>query len=122
MRFSFSSNSTLSNRRQNRSTKVTSPRFLSQKHLNYFPIIICTLICLDSMLMRLSVTKFTLILHVMLSITKRILPIVLNMIDATLIYIRILKSKRNAEMRIKNLDLIKMVDFINSINPLEYSA
>ena len=122
MRFSFSSNSTLSNRRQNRSTKVTSPRFLSQKHLNYFPIIICTLICLNSMLMRLSVTKFTLILHVMLSITKRILPIVLNMIDATLIYIRILKSKRNAEMRIKNLDLIKMVDFINSINPLEYSA
>jgi hypothetical protein len=122
MRFSFSSNSTLSNRRQNRSTKVTSPRFLSQKHLNYFPIIICTLICLDSMLMRLSVTKFTLILHVMLSITKRILPIVLKMIDATLIYIRILKSKRNAEMQIKNLDLIKMVDFINSINPLEYSA
>ena len=74
------------------------------------------------MLMRLSVTKFTLILHVMLSITKRILPIVLKMIDATLIYIRILKSKRNAEMQIKNLDLIKMVDFINSINPLEYSA
>jgi hypothetical protein len=122
MRFSFSSNSTLSNRRPNHSTKVSFPHFLYQKHLNYFPIIICTLICLDSMLMRLSVTKFTLILHVMLSITKRILPIFLREINAILIYIRIPKSNRNAEMQIKKLDFINTVFFMNSIKSLEYTA
>ena len=58
----------------------------------------------------------------MLNITKRILPIFLREIIAILIYIRIPKSKRNAEMEIKNLDLIKSVFFINSIKPLEYTA
>ena len=59
----------------------------------------------------------------MISITKRILPIILVvMIIATLIYIRIPKSKRNAEMQIKKLDFINPVIFINSIKPLEYTA
>jgi hypothetical protein len=122
MRFSFSSNSTLSNRRPNHSTKVSFPRILSLKHLNYFPIINCSLIYLKKMLMRLSVTKFTSNLNVMLRITERILSMILWMIFAGLIYIRIAKSKRNAEMQIKKLDLIKVVGFIYSIKPLEYTA
>jgi hypothetical protein len=80
------------------------------------------LICLDSMLMRLSVTKFTLVFHVMLNITKRILSIILSIIIAGLIYVRIPKSKRNAEMQIKNLDFKTLVIFIDSIKPLEYTA
>jgi hypothetical protein len=58
----------------------------------------------------------------MLSITKRILPTILLMIIAGLIYIRIPKSKRNAEMQIKKLDLINMGFFIYSIKTLEYTA
>ena len=122
MRFSFSSNSTLSKRRPNHSTKVSFPRILSQKHLNYFLIMDCMLIYLHSVSMRLSVTKFTSNLNVMLSITKRISTIILRMIIAGLIYIRIPKSKRNAEIQIKNLDFINKVDFIHSIKPLEYTA
>jgi hypothetical protein len=122
MRFSFKDNSTLSNRRLNHSTKVSSPCILSQKHLNYFLIINCTLNYLHSMLMRLSVTKFTLILHVKLSITKRFFPMILLRINAGLIYIRILKSKRNAEMQIKKLDFKNTVFFMNSIKPLAYTA
>jgi hypothetical protein len=122
MRFSFKDNSTLQNRRPNHSTKVIFPRFLSQKHLNYFPNIYFPLILLDSKLMRLSVTKFTSNLHVMISCTERILPIILLLIFAPLIYIRIAKSKRNAEMQIKKLDFINTVLFIYSIKPLVYTA
>jgi uncharacterized membrane protein YciS (DUF1049 family) len=58
----------------------------------------------------------------MMSITKRILHIILMIIIAGLIYIRIPKSMRNAEMQIKNLDLLHTTIFMISINTLEYTA
>jgi hypothetical protein len=74
------------------------------------------------MLMRLSATLYISILHVKVSITKRISTMILRMIIAGKTYIRIPKSKRNAEMQIKNLDFINTVFFIDLIKPLAYTA
>ena len=82
----------------------------------------CELIILDSILVTFSAAQFTSILHAMISITERILPIIIGKTIALLIYIRIPKSKRNAQMQIKKLHFIEMVFFIVSIKPLEYTA
>ena len=112
MRFSFKSNSTLSNRRSNHSKKVSSPLILSHKHLNYFPLMNFRLFQMESgLLMTLSATIFLSFFHFMLIYTKLIL-LILGIENAKLICIRIPKSKRHAEMQIKMLDLMTMREMI----------
>ena len=112
MRFSFNSNSTLLNRNSNHSTKVSSPRILSHKHLTYFPLLNCTLFKKTSLLLiKLSATSFLSDFIVIKIITLLIL-LILVLVSAKLIYIRIPISKRNAEMHFKKLDFITMREII----------
>ena len=63
------------------------------------------------MSMTLSATIFLSFLHVMLICTKLIL-LISGIPNAKLIYIRIPKSKRNAEMQIKKLDFMTTREMI----------
>ena len=121
MRFSFSSNSTLSDRRPNHSSKLSSTLILTRKHLNYFPIMNCKLVQKQQLLMILSVAVSPSNFIVIMGSTKLIL-LMIRIYIARLIYIRIPKSKRNAEVQIKLRDFIKLIIFIISVVPLVYMA
>ena len=121
MTFSLNNNWTLSNRRSKHSTKVNSLSILSLKHLNYFLIFIWTLFLLENLKMTLFVAIFPSVFIVMVWNTKRIF-LMLGILVAIQIYIRIPKSKKNAEMQIKKLDFIKTIIFMNSIKSLKYLA
>jgi hypothetical protein len=120
MRFSFNSNSTLSNRRPNHSSKLSSTLILTHKHLNYFPIMNWPLVY-KQLLMILSAAVSPSNFIVMMGSTKLIL-LMIRIYIARLIYIRIPKSKSNAEVQIKLRDFIKLIIFIISVVPLVYMA